>query len=312
MGEGGPESFHFLGGDHGFAATADSGADDNGEFGAVFLDGDEGGFGVEGVEDGFDHEDVGSTFDEGFDLVGVGSFDLIEGDGAKGGVIGIDDVGEGHGEGADGTGDVALASGFVADAVGFLFGEFDGLNVQLADEILKHLVIDDFTVEEFRVFFAAGLAGVLDEEFGLGEDGSGEGVGFADVGSGLVEALVDVADDIGAGEGEDVAVIEEVFMVVLEAIAAGVGFVQFVAANGGAHRSIEDHDAFRKGGFELAAGIVGHRLAFRAQIRLNPVGWQVQIYASRYVDGFAFCVWIDMLGKVNGSGQKWLEFGGSR
>ena len=101
-------------------------------------------------------------------------------------------------------------------------------------------------------------------------------------------------------------------MVVLEAIAAGVGFVQFVAANGGAHRSIEDHDAFRKGGFELAAGIVGHRLAFRAQIRLNPVGWQVQIYASRYVDGFAFCVWIDMLGKVNGSGQKWLEFGGSR
>ena len=244
MGEGCPESFHFLGGDHGFAATADGGTDDNGEFGAVFLDGDESGFGVEGVEDGFDHEDVGSTFDEGFDLVGVGSFDLIECDGAEGGVIGINDVGEGHSEGADGTGDVALASGFVANAVGFLFGKLDGLNVQFADEVLKQLVVDDFAVEEFRVFFAAGLAGVLDEKFGLGEDGSGEGVGFADVGSGLVKALVDVADDIGTGEGEDVAVIEEVFMVVLEAVATGILFSKFVAANGGAHGSIEDHDAF--------------------------------------------------------------------
>ncbi len=256
MCEGGPESFHFLGGDHGFAAPADGGTDDDGEFGAVFFDGDEGGLGVEGVEDGFDHEDVGAAFDEGFDLVGVGSFDLVEGDRAEGGVIGIDDVGEGNGEGPDGSSDVALATGFVADAVGFLFGKFDGLNIEFADEVLEHLVVDDFFVEEFRVFFATGFAGVFDEEFGLGENSAGKGVCFADVGSGFVEALVDITNDIGAGEGEDVAVVKEVFVVVLEAIAPGIGFIEFVASNGGAHGSVEDHDAFRKGGFELAAGIV--------------------------------------------------------
>lgn len=312
MGESGPEGFHFLGRDHRFASAADGGADDDGEFGAVFLDRDEGRLGVEGVENRFDHEDVGAAFDEGFDLMGVGALDLIEGDGAEGGVIGIDDVGERDGEGADGTGDVALAAGFVADVVGFLFGEFNGLDIDFADKVLQHLVVDDFFLEEFGIFFAAGFAGVFDEEFGLGEDGAGEGVGFADVGTGFVKALVNVGDDIGAGNGKDVAVVEEVFVVVLEAIAPGIGFGEFVATNGGAHGSVEDHDAFREGGFKLAGRIVGHWLALRREIRLNSVGWQVQIYVSRYVDGFAFCAEIDMLGDVNGCGQKRMEFGGSR
>ena len=57
-----PERFGGLGGDHGFAATADGGGDHDGSSLAVlledFVDGDERGFGVERVEDGFDEQEV--------------------------------------------------------------------------------------------------------------------------------------------------------------------------------------------------------------------------------------------------------------
>lgn len=261
MGEGVPEGFYFLCGDHGFAAAADGGADDDGGLGAGFLDGDEGGFGIEGIEDGFDHEDVAVGREEGVDLVTVGVFYLIEGDGAEGGVIWVDDVGEGDGEGSDGSGDVALTSGGLADFICFLLGELDGFDVELPDEVLKHLIGDDFFIKELGVFDAAGFAGVLDEELGLGEDGAGEGIGLADVGAGLVEALVDVGDDIGAGEREDVAIVQEVLVVVLEAVAAGVGLLQFVAADGGSHGSIEDHDALAETVLKLGEKVVLHELA---------------------------------------------------
>ena len=79
--------------------------------------------------------------------------------------LGSDDVGEGDREGADGSSDVAGAACFVGNAVGFLFGEFDGLDIELVDEILKLGVVEDFLVEKFRVFFPAGFAGIFDEEF---------------------------------------------------------------------------------------------------------------------------------------------------
>lgn len=55
---------------------------------------------------------------------------------------------------------------------------------------------------------------------------------------------MDVCDDIGAGDGEDVAVVEEVFLVFFKAITAGVLLIEFIATDGGAHGSIKDHDAF--------------------------------------------------------------------
>ncbi len=256
VGEGVPEGFDFLGGDHGFATTTDGGGDDDGGLGAGFFDGNESGFGVEGVKDGFDHEDVAVGGEEGVDLMAVGFFDLLKGDGAEGGVVWVDDVGEGDGHGADRSGDVAFAAVGLGDFVGFLFGEFYGLDVELPGEVVEELVFEDFFLEEFRSFLAAGFAGVFDEELGLGERSAREGVGFADVGTGFIEALVNVADDIGAGEGEDVAIVEEILGVVFEAVSAGVGLAEFVATNGGAHGSIEDHDAFGKGGFEFGSEVV--------------------------------------------------------
>ena len=93
VGDGVPEGFSFLSGNHGFASATDGGGDDDGQSVRSvvedFLAGHQCRFGVEGVEDGFDHEDVDAAFDEGFDLMSVGVFDLVEGDGAEGGVVGV-------------------------------------------------------------------------------------------------------------------------------------------------------------------------------------------------------------------------------
>ncbi len=87
------------------------------------------------------------------------------------------------------------------------------------------------------------LAGVVDEELALGDAGGAEGVGLDDVGTGLEEAAMDVADHRGLRERKEVAVVEEVLGRVLEALAADVGFLHPVGADGGAHGAVDDGDA---------------------------------------------------------------------
>ena len=205
--DGVPEGLGGLRGDEGFAAAADGGGDHDGELFAAggeavfvedFADGDEGGLGVEGVEDGFDEEQVDPTGDQRAGLVFVGGLDLVEGDDAEAGVVGVGRVGEGDGEGADGSGDEAGAAGRGGDAVGSLAALAGGLLVDLPGEGVEEWVVDDLLVEG-GVFAAAGLAGVVDEEFALGDAGGAEGVGLDDVGAGLEEAAMDVARSWRAG-----------------------------------------------------------------------------------------------------------------
>lgn len=103
------------------------------------------------------------------------------------------------------------------------------------------------------MFFAAG--GV--EEVVLADGGGAEGAGFDDVGlPGGEEAVVDVADDFGPGEGEDVVVVFEVFGVgacVSKAFATVVFFLQSEALDVGAHGAVEDEDA--PGGFVAEEGL---------------------------------------------------------
>ena len=68
----------------------------------------------------------------------------------------------------------------------------------------------------------------------------------------------------------------------------GVTFFQSIGSNGRAHRSVEDENTFGEGGLEFFGKIVRHGLALRAEFWSDLGGSQEQIYASRYVDGFAF------------------------
>ena len=56
--------------------------------------------------------------DEGAHLLRVGGLHLVEGDHAEAGIVGIGRVRERHGQRPDRSGDEALASGRVRDAVG--------------------------------------------------------------------------------------------------------------------------------------------------------------------------------------------------
>ncbi len=180
--------------------------------------------------------------DQGADFVLVGGFDLVEGDDAEAGVIRIGRIGEGDGQGSDGSGYEALAAGFVGDAVGPLTALPGGFFVDLPGQAVEERVVDDLLVEG-GVFAAAVLAGVFDEEFALGDAGGSKGVGLDDVCPGFEEAAVNVADHVRLGQGEEVSVVQQVFFRVLKAVATDVGFLHAVGADGGAHRSVDDGDS---------------------------------------------------------------------
>ena len=57
---------------------------------------------------------------------------------------------------------------------------------------------------------------------------------------------MDVFDDLGFGEHQQVVATLEVARPVLEALAAERGFVELVLLDHGAHGTVEDDDAFRE------------------------------------------------------------------
>ena len=116
--------------------------------------------------------------------------------------------------------------------------------------------------DEFIADFA-GQFGGLDVEFGddgfeivvgLGDGLGVEGVGLDDVGAGLEEAAVDLGDDVGLGEDEEIAVALEVLVMRLEAFAAEIGLGELVLLQGGAHGAVDDDDAFLQESFEGMEG----------------------------------------------------------
>ena len=244
-----PERLDGLRGDHRLATAAHGGGDHQREADAVLgedlLDGDEGGFGVEGIEDRLDEQKVGAAGDEGADLAAVVGLDLIKGDNAEAGVVGVGGVGERDGERPDGSGDVAATTGGVGDAVGPFAALAGGLEVDVVGEFLEELVLDDGLVKG-RVFAAAVLARVLDEELALADAGGGERVGFYNVGSGFEEPAMDVSDLARAGERVDVAVVLQILGGVFETFAARLLLGDPIGADGGAHGAVDDRDALGK------------------------------------------------------------------
>src|SRR5208283_2967692 len=116
------------------------------------------------------------------------------------------------------------------------------LHVDLPGELAQELVLDDLLIK-FRVLSAPALARVIHEEFALGDAGRAERIRFDDVRPGLEKASVDVADHRGLGERKDVAVVEQTFGRILEALATHVRLGHSVGADGRANRPVENDDA---------------------------------------------------------------------
>jgi hypothetical protein len=86
-----PKGFHGLRRNHGFAAATDRGGNHDRQLLAVFfenfLDGHEGGFGVQRIENGFDQQEIRAAGNEAAHLAFVVGFHLVERDHAKAGIV---------------------------------------------------------------------------------------------------------------------------------------------------------------------------------------------------------------------------------
>src|SRR6185312_2563736 len=80
-------------------------------------------------------------------------------------------------------------------------------------------------------------------ELTLRDAGRAEGIGLDDVRARFEKAAVNIADHLRLREREEVAVIEKVLLSVLESLAAHVGFVLAVGADGRAHRAVNNGNA---------------------------------------------------------------------
>ena len=71
-----------------------------------------------------------------------------------------------------------------------------------------------------------------------------EGIGLYDIGAGLEVLAVDIENDLGLGENQEVVIAFEIRFPVFKAIAPVIRFRQFMPLNHGSHSPIDDEDAF--------------------------------------------------------------------
>src|ERR1700733_5633827 len=147
--------------------------------------------------------------------MGVCRLHLVEGDDAETCILSVGRVRKGDCERPYGSCYKTLTTCIVRDTIGPLAALLRRLLINLPCEIVEHLVIDDLLVES-GVFASAMFARVVDEELALGNAGGAEGVGLNNVCAGLEKAAMNVADHLRLGEGEEIAVVEQVLGRVLE------------------------------------------------------------------------------------------------
>ena len=91
------------------------------------------------------------------------------------------------------------------------------------------------------------IARIRDEQIALGNTRRAKRVCLNDIRPGLQETPMNVLNDFRLGDGKDVPVIQQVFVVIFEALAPGHSLIQqalgLVFPNGGAHRPIDHKNA---------------------------------------------------------------------
>ena len=92
----------------------------------------------------------------------------------------------------------------------------------------------------------------LEQVVGLRDGRAAERVGLDDVGAGGEVLAVDLADDVGPRQDQQVVVAAQILRVVLEPLAAEIGLGGLVALDHRPHRAVEDEDALRERPLERA------------------------------------------------------------
>ena len=200
----------------------------------ILVDCEQRGLGVERVEDGLDQDHVGTAFDQRFGLLVVGRAQRFEVDIACAGVVHIGADAGRLGRRAECAHHEARLFGR-AELVAGGAGQLGGFEVHLARQV-RHLVVL------------------------LRDRGGAEGIGFDQIRARGQVAFVDVLNDIGPSQREQLIVAFDVPLEVLEALAAVLRFVELEALDHRAHRTIEDGDALGKDARQCLAAGVDERL----------------------------------------------------
>ena len=206
VGNGIPKCFDGLAGDAAIAAGLDEGHRGHERQRDIpivekFGDGKERRLGVERVEDGFDEQDVGAAVDQAARLLVIGVDQLFEGHAAARRAVDIRGDRTGPIGRPDGAGNKAGSPRiFRHDDFGGLFSRLGAGDVDFVDHRLQ-LVI------------------------GHRDRGGVESIGFDDIGAGFKIFGVDVGDQIGLGQTQQIVATFEIFAVIGKTRAAKILFV---------------------------------------------------------------------------------------
>ncbi len=118
---------------------------------------------------------------------------------------------------------------------------------------------------------------VFEAVIGLGAFGRGEGVGFEEVDAGGEILVADVADDVGARQGEEVVVALELAAVVAEACPAEIVLGQLEALDQHAPGTVEQENAL--------AGFLRHPLDAGGAVETHAVSFSSRAFAGEVSSG---------------------------
>ncbi len=102
------------------------------------------------------------------------------------------------------------------------------------------------------------LAWIVHKELTLRNRRRPEGVGFDNVRSGLQKPAMNVANQLRLRQRKQIAVVEQVFLRVLESLAANLRLFHPVGADGRPRRAIDDGDAASQHRFQRVIGRLSH------------------------------------------------------
>ena len=186
--------------------------------GEDLLDGDEGGLADERVEDRLDEEEVDAAVEEAADLLGVGRDEVGEDVRPLPRVVHVDGEGEGPVRRADRPGDPGRPPGV--------------RRLEGADRLARDARRRGVHLADVRLEAVVGHRDRL----------RAEGAGLEDVGARVEVGAVDLGDDVGTREREDVGAPLQLARVVREARAAVGGLVQPVGLDHRPHPAVQDDD----------------------------------------------------------------------
>ena len=257
-----PVSLDGLRGNHGLTTATHSGGNHDGQALAGllkdFLNGHECSFGIERIKNRFHQQQIYAARDERTHFVNVSGLHLVKGADAKARVIRVRRVGERHRQRSDGPGHETRTARFVGNAIGPFATLARGLFVDFPCQVVEERILDYALIKRW-IFAPAMLARVVHEKFALADAGGGKGVGLDDIGASLQKAAVDVANRARLRQGIEVAIVLQILLGILEPLAPDLCLAQPVGADGGAHRAVNDDDAFAQGTVQ-EFGVVRHQI----------------------------------------------------